>query len=93
MFSFMNKKSKSKNTNKKTQKTQTTHKIITKDKDIIDINIKTQLNDECIICLENIQSNDRASLLKCGHIYHQSCIYEWFHKKKICPICYIEIKI
>ena len=37
--------------------------------------------------------NDNATLLKCGHVYHTQCIYGWFFKKRVCPICDIPIEI
>ena len=44
--------------------------------------------NECSICLEPL--NDNISILeKCLHKYHESCINEWFSKKKEtkCPTC------
>lgn len=47
--------------------------------------------DECSICLDEINYALKKNIyiLPCLHAYHESCIYEWFHKKKeyICPIC------
>ena len=45
-------------------------------------------NNECIICLEKMVINDHIKILKCGHIYHEKCINEWFKKVKECPICF-----
>ena len=41
----------------------------------------------CNICLSEFNKNDKVKILNCGHIYHTSCIKEWFKRKKICPIC------
>ena len=44
-------------------------------------------NEICIICLNEISSNQKRKVLDCGHIYHKHCIQKWFEVKKICPIC------
>ena len=49
-------------------------------------------NYECIICLNEIDRGQSLTLLKCGHIYHKSCLEMWFYKKRVCPLCDIEIK-
>ena len=46
-------------------------------------------NNECIICLDEMVIGEYIKTLKCGHIYHNKCINEWFNIKKICPICSI----
>lgn len=64
------------------------------------IKYKQILNKECSICLEVIQIkkkkfNFRNNFikLKCNHIFHKSCINEWYkvckNKKTelICPYC------
>ena len=61
-------------------------------KDCIDYDLVNTLGEECIICLNTLEKNHKATLLKCGHVYHSHCIYSWFMKKKVCPICDIEIK-
>jgi len=45
------------------------------------------LLNECSICLENYQINDKVSHLPCGHFYHERCLTEWFKKKEECPLC------
>jgi len=46
----------------------------------------------CIICLNDLDKGQTMTLLKCDHIYHKHCIDEWFNKKRVCPVCDIEIK-
>ncbi len=61
-----------------------------KDKNIItDINfVDFENKDECIICLEDSSHPQLYSLLKCGHIFHDTCINKWMRKNKgICPVC------
>ena len=44
-------------------------------------------NNECIICLEKMIIGDKINILECGHIYHHTCIMEWFKRKRECPLC------
>ena len=41
----------------------------------------------CFICLKDIPLNDKAVLLRCGHLYHYNCIMEWLKKHSVCSIC------
>lgn len=43
------------------------------------------VDEECIICLSFIDEDYIE--LKCGHIYHDKCIKEWFQIKSSCTIC------
>jgi len=72
-----------------------TDKSIFNKTDAIDIIISDELNDECIICLECHSKDKTSTILKCGHSFHSSCIYEWFiySKSTHCPICNTFIKI
>lgn len=49
---------------------------------------------ECVVCLgsrEEELSSCKAKLpwcqLRCGHAFHQDCIFEWLRKSQRCPIC------
>lgn len=42
-------------------------------------------NDECSICL--LKFNNDNYQMPCKHNFHQSCILDWFDKKKNCPLC------
>lgn len=64
--------------------------------DIEDLNIDTipsikyrdSLNDtKCSICLEDFIVDESIKQLRCEHIYHISCLEEWFNEKRICPLC------
>ena len=46
---------------------------------------------ECVICLENLDSNSIITALKCGHIYHEGCVQKWLNKNSVCPICSTKI--
>ena len=53
-------------------------------------NIKL-FSDECVICLENYESNKKITTLKCDHIFHYDCINEWFDTNQSCPLCRIDL--
>jgi hypothetical protein len=60
--------------------------------DIDSISIKI-IDNSCIICLDEITESDKISRLGCKHIFHQSCIDEWYKNgdNDTCPICRTEI--
>ncbi|RRT74008.1 hypothetical protein B296_00008628 [Ensete ventricosum] len=43
--------------------------------------------DVCPICLDVYTYENPRITLKCTHIYHLSCIYEWLERSESCPIC------
>ena len=47
---------------------------------------------KCSICLEEFLNDEDVSLIKCGHIFHSSCIKEWSTYKITCPVCRSELK-
>ena len=58
------------------------------------INVQCKLiNEECVICLEDLTQN--IVLLSCKHEYHYDCIQRWFLKKKYleCPLCCRRVEI
>jgi len=40
----------------------------------------------CCICLESFQSGDETAELTCHHVYHKSCIHQWFLRDTRCPL-------
>lgn len=54
-----------------------------------DIPTKEDTICECPICLMEIQEGNACRTLPdpCGHIFHQSCIDEWFKQSVVCPLC------
>ena len=53
-----------------------------------------EINDICSVCYGEI-GNKKISQLKCGHIFHQSCISEWTKQCKDgnnCPVCRTNIE-
>ena len=52
-------------------------------------------NPECAICLENIHQED-ATLTKCNHVFHSTCLDNWLSKptsRLACPKCRAKIRI
>lgn len=56
-------------------------------KNIIDLNIIA--NKLCTICLADfdISEINNITMLKCNHVYHDTCINNWFNIKNSCPLC------
>ena len=51
--------------------------------------LENDLLDECSICLNNLSKDQKVIQLKCNHIFHKSCILDWFNKniENGCPLC------
>jgi hypothetical protein len=47
----------------------------------------------CTICICEFTSEDKVSILKCNHIYHNKCIIEWGMYRQECPMCREKIEI
>ena len=44
--------------------------------------------NECKICLNHFNKNEKLGMLICEHCFHINCIINWFDLgKKLCPIC------
>ena len=56
-----------------------------------DIFCKKKGNDyelpNCIYCLKDILFETECFLLRCGHLIHDKCLFEWLKEHKICPVC------
>ncbi|KAL4476287.1 hypothetical protein ABPG74_010020 [Tetrahymena malaccensis] len=55
----------------------------------IDMNKNEQ--EECTICLEGYQEEDKVRISICGHLYHQICIDQWLVAHTNCPYCRQEL--
>lgn len=75
---------------KKKIKTQDTKEIYIIECNINDFSEKTK--DDCIICLNDYNVNSLVVILPCNHLYHAICIYEWFERKVVCPLCNEDLK-
>ena len=47
---------------------------------------KKLCDDECHICLEKKTKKDFL-VLSCMHTFHASCLFDWFDKNTVCPLC------
>ena len=60
-------------------------RITISEKHIKDKNSNTST---CSICQENFKlGEEEVSQMHCGHIFHTSCLSEWFIYKNTCPLC------
>lgn len=43
---------------------------------------------DCVVCLEQLLSNERLCELKCGHLFHHTCISQWIYRASQpgCPL-------
>ena len=55
----------------------------------IDNNPDTNNDNQCNICLSNLNTSRGITKLKCGHSYHMECINRWFttNRELSCPYC------
>jgi hypothetical protein len=47
-------------------------------------------DEDCCICLcadEAVLETPQRVALKCGHVFHESCICVWYYTRLNCPIC------
>jgi len=58
---------------------------------IEDINKLDPEKRNCVICLEDFKSGEKATLLPCVHLFHKNCIKNWLKSKNSCPICKFEL--
>lgn len=49
------------------------------------------ITGECAICQDAISSNG-AKIRHCGHVYHHSCLLDWFAVSPRCPVCRYDIR-
>lgn len=52
---------------------------------------KEVLDDECVICLEDLKPGDKVGRLECLCVFHYKCIKDWFNKKSYgeCPVHFL----
>jgi Ring finger domain len=44
-----------------------------------------------MVCLQEFKPTDDVRVLICFHVFHGSCIMEWFKNKLECPLCKFDI--
>ncbi|XP_038876865.1 putative RING-H2 finger protein ATL53 [Benincasa hispida] len=48
---------------------------------------------DCCVCYEELNDvRKEVSRIRCGHIYHKSCILTWLQSRNSCPLCRREIE-
>jgi len=56
--------------------------------DFFNININEELNEECMICKEELSCYPCYTLPECKHKYHTHCLISWFRNgDSRCPYC------
>ena len=48
---------------------------------------KNVKNVICSTCRNHYEKRDNVSILPCGHMYHDDCIYSWLRCHGTCPMC------
>lgn len=51
------------------------------------VNVVTDTNKSCIICLENYKLDELLTTLPCTHSFHKLCLEGWLQSHATCPIC------
>jgi hypothetical protein len=47
---------------------------------------------ECCVCLTQFGCRERGVVrLKCGHVFHRTCLEPWFKEHHTCPMCRTDI--
>lgn len=50
-----------------------------------------QLNVGCEICLDNFDNERFAVAIRCGHVFHEDCLQQWFRSNQACPKCRLSV--
>jgi hypothetical protein len=55
-------------------------------------NLEEKVEDNCSICMCDLDIGEQVCNLPCNHIFHKECIYPWMQKYNYkCPVCRNEI--
>lgn len=54
---------------------------------------ETDPDNECALCLENMNYVNVCGVGECGHNFHKECITTWLNKSKTCPLCRVEVGV
>lgn len=55
--------------------------------EIDDISKLSPQQRNCIICLNDLEKGDKATMLPCVHFFHTPCVQEWLSVNNYCPVC------
>ncbi|PHU15229.1 hypothetical protein BC332_16434 [Capsicum chinense] len=45
------------------------------------------MQDDCVICLDELGKERSLLRMSCSHVFHGDCIANWFENSGNCPIC------
>jgi hypothetical protein len=48
--------------------------------------------DTCVVCLSGFECGQSLRKLPCGHKFHQGCIDTWLSRRKVCPLCLLDVE-
>ncbi|KAJ3387954.1 hypothetical protein HDU92_001718 [Lobulomyces angularis] len=55
---------------------------------------KNELQETCVICIEEYEESDEIRTLPCKHFFHTHCIDEWLRTKSTqCPLCKSDFEV
>lgn len=46
-----------------------------------------ELSEDCPICFDAFGETQSVRMLRCSHVFHTSCVDEWFTRANCCPCC------
>ena len=49
------------------------------------------IENPCVICLDDMKSGNDVYFLPCFHCFHKNCLKQWIKNKEICPKCNLNI--
>lgn len=52
----------------------------------------TNGDNDCIICLNEMETGSTQISLECGHLFHEECITDWLGINNTCPVCRREVR-
>ncbi|KAG2297989.1 hypothetical protein Bca52824_034462 [Brassica carinata] len=49
---------------------------------------KREADSECSVCLSTFEEDSDVNRLKCGHLFHKTCLEKWIDFRNVtCPLC------
>ena len=57
---------------------------------------KAEMDSTCCICVEELKPESEVKITKCGHFFHNECLFQWIEQKlptPDCPFCRTKFKL